>query len=82
MRSNTRQTTSLRWQYFMSLYGVHIEYPAHKFDSATANCIRYESLVHRMQFMHAALPYAKRVVVVVDVGKQLFIYLFIYFVFV
>lgn len=74
MRNNGLHTSGIRWQYFVSLHGVHLEYPAHKFDDAFSACVQQERSVHRSSFMHAALPYAKRVVIVADHGECLSMY--------
>jgi len=58
----------VKWQFFMSLYGVHLEYPAHRLDDAFSPCIAQETTLHRQQFMRAALPYNKRVLLLVDYG--------------
>jgi hypothetical protein len=68
MTRNSQSQLSIRWQYFMSLYGVHLEYPARRFDTAFTQCMHIERQIHRSQFMHTALPYAKRIMLVVDYG--------------
>lgn len=62
----------IRWQYFIGAGGSHIEYPANALDSFSSwtftSCAQRESIRHRSVYISTALPYPKRVVMLLDYG--------------
>ncbi|KAK3767134.1 hypothetical protein RRG08_018006 [Elysia crispata] len=78
--SNTEYFPSVKWQYFISLEGVHNEYPANSFShachaapgsSGVKDCTNIHDTRHRDVFMRTIQPQAKHVVIVMDHGISL-----------
>ncbi len=73
---NAANYPGIRWQYFIGAVGSHIEYPANSLDSfnpwsSFMSCAERESIRHRAVYISAALPYPKRVVILLDYGTFL-----------
>ncbi|XP_074642229.1 VWFA and cache domain-containing protein 1-like [Tubulanus polymorphus] len=68
---NVQYFPNLKWQYFISVDGVHNEYPAHKFDTAPTDCRNVHDLRHQDVFVSTIQPHRKHVVIVMDHGNSL-----------
>ncbi|CAG5123241.1 unnamed protein product, partial [Candidula unifasciata] len=70
-RSNIQYFPSLKWQYFISMEGLHNEYPANSFSHPVRRRHRH----HRHQgldvFLHTIQPQRKYVVIVMDHGNSM-----------
>ncbi|VDM42025.1 unnamed protein product [Toxocara canis] len=59
LQSNARDG-GIRWQYMIGVQGTHVEYPAHIFP--------VQKRRHWTPYLSAALPYKKRVIILLDLG--------------
>ncbi|GFO03081.1 vwfa and cache domain-containing protein 1, partial [Plakobranchus ocellatus] len=78
--SNTEYFPSVKWQYFISLDGLHNEYPASSFShacqvspgsSGVKDCSNIHDTRHRDVFMKTIQPQSKHVVIVMDHGNSM-----------
>lgn len=69
-RSNIQYFPSLKWQYFISVDGVHSEYPGNTFQWFE-NCHDANNLRHRNVYVSTVQPQPKHVVIVMDHGNSL-----------
>ena len=69
-RSNIQYFPSLKWQYFISVDGVHSEYPGNAFQWFD-NCHDANNLRHRNVYVSTVQPQPKHIVIVMDHGNSL-----------
>lgn len=69
-RNNVQYFPSLKWQYFISIEGVHNEYPANTFEWAK-DCLNVHDVRHRDVFISTIRPQRKHLVIVMDHGISL-----------
>ncbi|CAL1540838.1 unnamed protein product [Lymnaea stagnalis] len=77
-RSNAQYFPSLKWQYFISMEGLHNEYPANSFSNACDNtfsgpkdCHNIHDTRHRDVFLRTIQPQRKYVVIMMDHGNSM-----------
>ncbi|XP_042881004.1 VWFA and cache domain-containing protein 1-like isoform X1 [Penaeus japonicus] len=67
---NLRRYPSIKWQYFMSVDGLHTEYPAHRSDTViAADCS--QSGRHGHVYEATVRPDGKNIVLLYDLGEAL-----------
>lgn len=67
---NLERHPAIKWQYFVSTYGVHTEYPAYT-TVRMWSCRHVDDLRHRDVYLATVRPYTKHVVIVIDHGNSL-----------
>ncbi|KAK0046626.1 VWFA and cache domain-containing protein 1 isoform X1 [Biomphalaria pfeifferi] len=77
-RSNAQYFPSLKWQYFISMEGLHNEYPANTFSNlcdhsfpGPKDCHNIHDVRHRDVFLRTIQPQRKYVVIMMDHGNSL-----------
>ncbi|XP_064624547.1 VWFA and cache domain-containing protein 1-like isoform X2 [Lineus longissimus] len=68
---NVQYFPNLKWQYFISIDGIHNEYPAHNFQMAPMDCRSVHNIRHRDVFVSTIQPQRKHVVIMMDHGNSL-----------
>ncbi|GAB1599475.1 VWFA and cache domain-containing protein 1-like isoform X3 [Argonauta hians] len=68
--NNVQYFPSLKWQYFISVEGIHNEYPANTFKWSEA-CSNVHDIRHRDVFVSTIRPQRKHLVIVMDHGLSL-----------
>ncbi|XP_052058181.1 VWFA and cache domain-containing protein 1-like [Mytilus californianus] len=69
-RGNVQLVPSLKWQYFISVDGVHSEYPGNAFQWFD-NCHDANNIRHRNVYVSTVQPQSKHLVIVMDHGNSL-----------
>ncbi|XP_055956054.1 VWFA and cache domain-containing protein 1 [Patella vulgata] len=69
-RSNVQYFSTLKWQYFISVEGIHSEYPANGFRWSQ-DCHNVHDTRHRDVFLSTIQPQRKYVVIVMDHGNSM-----------
>ncbi|XP_064477328.1 VWFA and cache domain-containing protein 1-like [Ornithodoros turicata] len=69
-RTNLQMHPSIKWQYFISSFGVHTEFPAYT-TVRKWSCRHIDDLRHRDMYLATVRPYTKHVVIVIDHGNSL-----------
>ncbi|XP_060082073.1 VWFA and cache domain-containing protein 1-like [Ylistrum balloti] len=69
-KSNMQYFDSLKWQYFISVDGIHTEYPANAFHGEH-RCTNVHDHRHRTVFVSTVQPQPKHIVIVMDHGNSL-----------
>ncbi|XP_064604512.1 VWFA and cache domain-containing protein 1-like [Liolophura sinensis] len=70
-RGNMQYFPSLKWQYFISVDGVHNEYPSTNYHHVDTDCQNIHDLQHSEVFLSTVQPWPKHLVIIMDHGNSL-----------